>query len=90
MERVRTVTSGRMIPDYLIYDELKRRRQEQESDQRVQLELPLYTPRAPISEPPGPDEAGDERSEYDDAPSERGVFIIDINDLIDEDDELDD
>lgn len=72
-----------MIPDYLIYDEIKRRRSERERDQRVQLEVPLYRPRLPISEPPGdeddlPDDSGD-----------RGVFIIDMNDLFEEDDEED-
>ncbi len=73
-----------MIPDYLIYDEIKRRRSERERDQRIQLEVPLYRPRLPISEPPVDDE-----DEHRDDTGERGVFIIDMNDLFedDEDDE---
>ncbi len=72
-----------MIPDYLIYDELKRRRAERERDQRVQLEVPLYRPRMPISEPPRDDDDAYEDSE------DRGVFIIDINDLFDDEEDED-
>ncbi len=73
-----------MIPDYIIYDEMKRRRAERERDQRVQLEVPLYRPRLPISEPPGEDDDA-----YDDT-GDRGVFIIDINDLFEDDEDEDD
>ena len=73
-----------MIPDYLIYDEIKRRRSERERDQRVQLEVPLYRPRLPISEPPGDDD-----SEAHDDSVDRGVFIIDMNDLFDEEEDGD-
>ena len=74
-----------MIPDYLIYDEIKRRRTERERDQRVQLEVPLYRPRLPISEPPKDDE-----DEGHDDSVDRGVFIIDMNDLFDEEEDDED
>jgi hypothetical protein len=64
------------IPDYLIYDEIKRRR-EKEAWQPERLEMPLYRPeirRDPIDE----EDADDEKSS-----SDRGVFIIDMNDLVD-------
>lgn len=67
------------IPDYLIYDEIKRRRQQEEQrEERKHLELPLYRPEAP---PPG---AGG--LEEISTPSDRGVTIIDINDWLDSED----
>ena len=70
------------IPDYLIYDELKRRRQREREDEeatsRRHLELPLYRPEPPRRAP----------SLHEDDPPERdrGVMIIDLNDLLDDDD----
>lgn len=63
------------IPDYLIYDEIKRRRQQEEADTQRQkhLELPLYRPEPKTSPPP----------ERDSQESDRGVVIIDLNDWID-------
>lgn len=63
------------IPDYLIYDELKRRRQQEEALQRSQLELPLYRP-----EIDGYDEPVSEADD-DYESSNRGVVIIDMNDI---------
>lgn len=59
-----------MIPDYLIYDELKRRREEAEWEPEP-LHLPLYSPE--IMEMP--------RQDDDEAPedADRGVIIIDMN-----------
>lgn len=62
-----------LIPDYLIYDEIKKRR-EREASQQERLEMPLYRPEIPRHEPSEPSEVEEE--------SERGVFIIDMNDLI--------
>lgn len=58
-----------MLPDYIIYDEL-RRREEREQDERPrpQLEVPRYVPYWPESE------ADDEAD--DDEESDRGVIII--------------
>ena len=60
-----------VIPDYLVYDEL-RERQERDGDGGLQpLHLPLYQP-----------EMGERRSEPEDSSeekSERGVLIIDMN-----------
>ena len=71
-----------MIPDYLIYDEIKRR-QERSQDRRDHLELPLYQP-IPERRAPRPDAEEDE-----DADRERGVTIINMNDWLDEADEDD-
>ncbi|MEM1348936.1 MAG: hypothetical protein AAGI01_10295 [Myxococcota bacterium] len=66
-----------MVPDYLIYDEIKHRRQREKSQERELLEFPLYRP--PVPRPYA------DRGE-DDAPAEeRGVAIIDMNDWLDED-----
>jgi hypothetical protein len=58
-----------MLPDYIIYDELKRQRerQERERDERPQLEVPRYMPYwpQPEFEPPTRDDGSD-----------RGVEII--------------
>ena len=70
-----------IVPDYIIYDELKRERERRSRDDRPQLEVPRYTPY-------WPDEAerrNSERDEHDpsqDQPSpqqdeqERGEAII--------------
>lgn len=75
------------IPDYLIYDEIKQRR-EKEAWQPDYLELPLYRPEMPAHAPredqPDADEPRREPS------SDRGVMIIDMNDLVDEDEDADD
>ncbi len=77
------------IPDYLIYDEMKRQR-ERDAWQRERLELPLYQPNMPkpknptekYEDPTGHDE---DSAPYDDESSDRGVLIIDMNDLVDDD-----
>ena len=50
-----------MLPEYIIYDELKRERERRERnrDQRPQLEVPRYLPYwpQPEFEPPARDEA---------------------------------
>lgn len=58
-----------MIPDYLIYDELKRRREEMEWEPEP-LHLPLYSP--DVVERPELEE--ESRGDLD-----RGVVIIDMN-----------
>jgi len=58
------------IPDYLIYDDIERRKRRREHDSGLQrLELPLYDPQArePVEDE---DDAED---------SNRGVTIIDMN-----------
>ena len=65
------------IPDYLIYDEIRRRRDS--VVEREHLELPLYNPQMPARPTPS-EEPREEKSE-------RGPMIIDMNDLIDEDSE---
>jgi hypothetical protein len=59
-----------MYPDYLVYDEIKRR--ESEKWQPIPLELPLYQPYWPDSADEGEDE--EEKTE------DRGVLIIDLID----------
>ncbi len=61
-----------MLPDYIIYDELKRQRErlERERDNRPQLEVPRYVPYWPESEFESPAYGDDESS------SDRGVTII--------------
>ncbi|MEZ4460476.1 MAG: hypothetical protein R3E66_12280 [bacterium] len=61
-----------MIPDYLIYDELKRRREEAEWEPQP-LHLPLYSPE--ILEAP----RYEEDDTTPDSDSDRGVVIIDMN-----------
>lgn len=58
-----------MYPDYLIYDEIKRR--EQDAWEPVPLQIPLYMPYMPEEE----DAERDEEKKED-----RGVIIIDMND----------
>lgn len=88
------------IPDYLIYDEMKRRR-ERDAWQPNYLELPLYQPSTPPPPSKNPAEKYEdpvERGEYsiptqpddehdEDQSSDRGVMIIDMNDLGFEEDE---
>ena len=60
---------GDVLPDYIIYDELRRRRQQDEDERpRPQLEIPRYVPNWPESE------ADDESEEEDE--TDRGVIII--------------
>ena len=70
------------IPDYLIYDEIKRRRQQEDAYQRSQLELPLYRPDITGYEEPNSEVEDDYESSNRDS-SDRGVVIIDMNDLPD-------
>lgn len=69
-----------MIPDFLIYDEIKRRRQQEEAQPRKQLELPLYRPQLPRHSP--------SRHAPDELPREplgdRGIAIIDMGSWLDE------
>ena len=39
-----------MLPDYIIYDELKREREGRRSEERPQLEVPRYMPYLPEGE----------------------------------------
>jgi hypothetical protein len=61
-----------MIPDWLIYDEIKRRREQER--ERDRLELPLYRPEVPE------DDEEERRDEEGGDGSDRGVVIIDMND----------
>ena len=70
------------IPDYLIYDEIKRRR-EREAWTPERLEVPLYRPEPELDRPPPEPDVEDETPE-------RGVMIIDMIDWADEDEEADD
>lgn len=76
-----------MIPDYIIYDELRRRRQQEELEQQpAVLELPLYTPE--IARYYEEEREREERpDEPQDEQSDRGVVIIDIERWIERDDE---
>lgn len=57
-----------MLPDYIIYDELKKERERDQERERPRLEIPKYRPPAPDSEF---DEEQDNEEEVD-----RGVTII--------------
>ena len=59
-----------MYPDYLVYDEIKRR--ENNQWEPVPLELPLYQPYWP--------EPDVEEEDEEDGKSDRGVIIIDLID----------
>lgn len=59
-----------MIPDYLIYDEIQRRREQEREWEPEPLQLPLYAPELP--------ERREDDEEEDESPS-RGVVIIDMN-----------
>lgn len=63
-----------MIPDYLIYDELKEREQNRRDNGLQPLHLPLYQP-----EPEDWRRRQEEESSNDEETSERGVIIIDMN-----------
>lgn len=66
-----------VIPDYLIYDELRRREEAERDGGLLPLHLPLYQPEI--------DDLPRERDERDEE-AERGVIIIDMNtgDVIDD------
>jgi hypothetical protein len=73
-----------MIPDYIIYDELRRRRQQEERDQQpAVLELPLYSPeivRYYDEQREREEREREEREREDEDPlGDRGVVIIDID-----------
>ena len=59
-----------LIPDYLIYDEIKRRGEAERESGLQPLHLPLYVPELG-EEPSVAEENTDER--------DRGVIIIDMN-----------
>ena len=82
------------IPDYLIYDEMKRRRIERPVQER--LEMPLYRPGKPVTPPPppvSPPQAPTTEWIWGDEPivppGDRGVHIIDMVDM-GEESEIDD
>jgi len=56
------------VPDYIIYDELKKHRESARREERPQLEMPRYMPYWPEDPEDGEDET--ERSE------ERGEVVI--------------
>ena len=56
------------VPDYIIFDELKRKREEAIRDDRPQLEVPRYMPMWP-DEPVTEEEETEEKSE-------RGEVVI--------------
>lgn len=69
-----------MIPDYIIYDELRRRRQQEEQDQQpAVLELPLYSPEIVRYYDEQREREEREDEERDPSSSDRGVVIIDID-----------
>lgn len=57
-----------MLPDYIIYDELKKEREREQERERPRLDIPKYRPPSPDSEFDD-DQAGEEDSD-------RGVTII--------------
>ena len=57
-----------IVPDYIIYDELKKERQRKSRDNRPRLEVPKYVPMWPEDEHDEHSEAQDEQ--------ERGEVII--------------
>lgn len=70
------MTPEKYVPDYIIYDELKRKREEQISRQeRPQLEMPRYIPYWPESGFGEPGKEPDREEDESDA-EERGVVII--------------
>lgn len=60
------------VPDYLIYDEYKKREENRREDGLQPLHLPLYQPDVDPTWPHRDDESQDDESE-------RGVIIIDMN-----------
>lgn len=71
----KAMTPEKYVPDYIIYDELKRQRQERATrEERPQLEMPRYIPYWPEA---GFDEPDAERRERDEEQGEeRGEIII--------------
>ena len=71
----KAMTPEKYVPDYIIYDELKRQRQERATrEERPQLEMPRYIPYWPEA---GFDEPGAEHKERDEEQGEeRGEVII--------------
>jgi hypothetical protein len=59
-----------MLPDYIIYDELKRERERNRSE-RPQLEIPRYKPYWPEDE-----EREDDAHDDDESDIERGETVI--------------
>ncbi len=76
--RTHTIGCTPNIPDYIIYDEIKRRRERAWEPEC--LEMPPYRPNLPA-----PDEEVDEEEDPDEGA--RGVCIIDMNDLPDLDED---
>lgn len=56
-----------MLPEYIIYDELKRQREREQMDERPQLEIPRYMPY-------WPDDKADEEGENEER--ERGSDVV--------------
>lgn len=72
----KAMTPEKYVPDYIIYDELKRQRQERASrEERPRLEMPRYIPYWPDA---GFGEPGEDHSKEEDESDsqERGVVII--------------
>ncbi len=61
--------SDKFVPDYIIYDELKRERERAIRDERPRLEVPRYMPM-------WPDEFPSEDEEADEGGEERGETVI--------------
>lgn len=60
-----------VIPEYLVYDELRRREEAERDGGLVPLHLPLYYPDF--------DERPEERPQEEETDAPRGVVIIDMN-----------
>jgi hypothetical protein len=65
-----TTKESLMLPDYIIYDELKRERERRERNERPRVEVP----KQPLPEFDQPEDQEDESEEEDN----RGVTIIEI------------
>ena len=71
----KAMTPEKYVPDYIIYDELKRQRQERATrEERPQLEMPRYIPYWPDAGFGEPDAEHKERDE--EQGEERGEVII--------------
>lgn len=64
------MTPEKYVPDYIIYDELKKRRESAVREERPQLEVPRYIPYWPETECDSEDEVAREEG------TERGEVII--------------
>ena len=64
-----------MIPDWLVYDEIKRRQEQENLWEPERLELPLYSPHPPE---PQQEEERDEEERDKDHDIYDGVIIIDM------------